>query len=733
MKPNLLAFLLLLTVGVNSTLIPFKNVPGSFRKLKIEGKEKICQKGYQNYTIPNYSSVDSYSTAKGFKDNHGTKLLTGIVFENKVEDLSGILSDVMPYLIFIICAVLVFLTWPIFLLCFCCGCCCFDKNVKSGICGLVFYIIAMSFMGGVIISGIVGFVKAKNFSKSIDGSICSLLNFFDHFIDGDESTSDTKWVGLTNLNLAVTELTQPIKKVQEDTNNGFDKIDKSKLDTNKNDYSSNLDTDIKSGPSEVKYKDEVITTEISKEYQPQNTQGFVVQSKLECAIYIEGPTAFLPEIKDAQSKIKNLNSIETQLNGLAKQVSSMGTTVSKSADSMVQNIVNVKDKAQEVMLFAFEIIFGIFLGIAVILMVILTLYALVNCFLFKIPLHIMWNIVLVICILNFILGAILGILAYITSILSPTMAYFVSPDFIQSPNCPFAAEKPIPDCINTCINGDGNLYNAFDVPSMLSGSDDIDTILDIGNNVTKLVTEMTGHTSSKAIADYKERLTSYEQDLTTLTANSENGNLKNLLTDLNNEGKAKYVLKKEDCGTSSTYENDCKSDVAGKCCVVEECTDSSNEKAKSLANYVKSLKDLITKEKEKMSKLDQKYSTAASEIQTEMSAVNDVISDLMNVVSGYMNGDAGLIKLFNCGFIGKDLIAFMDQLYFKFSGSCKGMAIACGTGAVLSYVGVIMVLRAIYRNGPKARENSKKKVEKDKEYETIHNIDPEKIEISSKK
>ena len=732
MKINLLGFLLALTVGVNSSLISFKNIPGSFRKLKIEGKEKICEKGYQNYTIPNYTSVDSYSTAKGFKDNHGTKLLTGIVFENKVEDLSGIVNDVMPYIIFIICAVLVFLTWPIFLLCFCCGCCCFDKNVKSGVCGLIFYIIAMSFMAGVLISGIVGFAKAKNFSKSIDGSICSLLNFFDHFTDGDESNSDTQWIGLNNLNLAVTALSDPIKKVQSDTNKGFEKINKDTLEANKNEYSTALDENTKNASIEVKYNNEVITTEISKEYQAQNVQGFLVQSKIEYTIYIEGPTTFLPEIKQAQTGISNLSDIETQLNSLASQVSSMGSTVTKSADSMVVNIVNVKDKAQEVMLFAFQIIFGIFLGIAVILMVILTLYALVNCFLFKIPLHIMWNIVLIICILNFILGAILGILAYITSILSPTMAYFVSPEFIQSPNCPFAAEKPIPDCINTCINGDGDLYTAFNVPAMLEGSNNIDTILDIGNNITKLATELQGFNSSKAILNYNNTLKSYEEDLTTLTENSEKGNLKNLLSELNSEGKGKYVLKQEDCAPL-THESQCNNESSGKCYVIDNCTGSSNTKAKSLAEYVKSLRELINKEKEKMANLSTKYEKASKEIQTSIDSVNNVIGDLMKVVSGYMSGDAGLIKMFNCGFIGKDLIAFMDQLYFKFSGSCKGMAIACATGAALSYVGVIMVLRAIYRNGPKARENSKKKTEKNKEYETINNIDPEKIEITAKK
>ena len=89
-----------------------------------------------------------------------------------------------------------------FLCCWCCGCCCFKAKEEAGFCGLVSFIVSVALNAGVLLGAIVGLGYSGKFVSYFNGSSCSLISFFDHALNGDESDTLPKWGGTNNIQIA---------------------------------------------------------------------------------------------------------------------------------------------------------------------------------------------------------------------------------------------------------------------------------------------------------------------------------------------------------------------------------------------------------------------------------------------------------------------------------------------------------------------------------------------------
>lgn len=136
------------------------------------------------------------------------------------------------------------LAWPIFL-CTCCGnCCCFSKNVKPGILGLIYYIIAVTLNAGVIIAAIVGFARSSKFTSSFDGATCSIINFIDHMKNGEEKTEFPKWIGTNNIVSTLNSLSAPIDTIKSDYSSVFNGNDYNSVVSEYTSYKGKIDNNI---------------------------------------------------------------------------------------------------------------------------------------------------------------------------------------------------------------------------------------------------------------------------------------------------------------------------------------------------------------------------------------------------------------------------------------------------------------------------------------------------------
>ena len=76
---------------------------------------------------------------------------------------------------------------------------CFKKDLKAGNCKLVLFSFSLLLYFGNVLSSIFGIIYLNKSKKSIDSSTCSLILFFENFINGEEKNSYPKWSGTNNI------------------------------------------------------------------------------------------------------------------------------------------------------------------------------------------------------------------------------------------------------------------------------------------------------------------------------------------------------------------------------------------------------------------------------------------------------------------------------------------------------------------------------------------------------
>ena len=176
-----------------------------------------------------------------------------------------------------------------------------------------------------------------------------------------------------------------------------------------------------------------------------------------------------------------------------------------------------------------------------------TLYALLKCFIFKLPVHIIWNVVMLICILTLVIGALLGIVSFIFGAVSPVLAYVLEPEFLKT----FGAVGGAETYVDVCLNGDGDLATKMNISATLAPN------IERFNNISRVVETFSSALLNESLV-YKNLLTAvdgYQNDLRTTTTAAIHGdndittllNKINAITDTPACGHDYYVTNEAQC------------------------------------------------------------------------------------------------------------------------------------------------------------------------------------------
>ena len=134
------------------------------------------------------------------------------------------------------------------------------------------------------------------------------------------------------------------------------------------------------------------------------------------------------------SNIANINNLKTTVEGIQSSTA-LGSTLNtyKSTFGSIQSAIvdvgdpaidfKVRDKAFDLFLLSFKILYGVFLALAACLITLISLYVWLRFTILKLPTHIVWNVAMLICFLTLLVGSILGIVSYIFAAISPVMTY----------------------------------------------------------------------------------------------------------------------------------------------------------------------------------------------------------------------------------------------------------------------------------------------------------------------
>ena len=516
------------------------------------------------------------------------------------------------------------------------------------------------------------------------------------------------------------------------------------ITTKRNDYKSKIDN--------IKIYDERKVTGIDGSYiYPLHLQGFKDKNsvdklsiQIEYDYYIATAIDLTANVKDLSSTISSTkNDIVKILDDFQKELNTLEQTVISSGEPLVDNVVLIRDKAFEIFLFAFKILYGIFIGFSVCLMGLLTLYAMVKCFLFKIPVHIIWNVIMLVTILTLFIGAIMGILGFVFGSVSPVLAYLLSPNYLNDPKSIFHSTGQAATYLDTCLNGDGNLAKVFNI----SGS--VAQPLEQFYEVAKKINNITSSLPSQSVANQEilKKLQGYKDNLETITDESYGSNqVSTLIQEINSKTDGgscatSHYYTVKDCKAGYNPQTDFSSNTNDKICYKIQdlpnnfstnysCAD--NERIKKIITYIGNISNSLNQTIDDIKTLKNSSDTVLTDVNIIYKSTGAMALSMTEVVKDALGEDSKLFDMFNCNFLSALLVQFVDQFNNYFAESCKDISLSCMIASFFSYIGVYILLRAMYHYSPDA----KKRALEDKEITTTkpkgEKIETETIHIKSK-
>ena len=85
-----------------------------------------------------------------------------------------------------------------------------------------------------------------------------------------------------------------------------------------------------------------------------------------------------------------------------------------------------------------------------------------------------------------------------------------------------------------------------------------------------------------------------------------------------------------------------------------------------------------------------------------------MVDSIIEMVENAVGSEGDFYDMFRCNYIALDLIDFVNVFNNHFSHSCRDIGISCLCGSFFSYIGVYILLRAMYHYSPQAKKNANK-------------------------
>lgn len=473
--------IILLTILLTGTIVLLKNnlnfspdllenMMGTKRNLQTLDKsefDKVCIQ--ENVDLGFFSNFNAYASTfeqylvnnTNYKDQYNAQLETIIVDK----DTSGVASFVGKifggWIIIAIFAVVTLIAWFFFCGCCCCQCCCCNsQNEEEGICsykGFNFIITVIAGLG-IIVVCVIGFVLSSKVPNNFNQIECSLMKFYVDFRFGDNKTEAPRWPGIPNLITIMTSLKNSLDPIA--ANAATTQYNTATVEAQESNYNNLLNQKWTSNQNKVLRSPNPSTTgevtptiisslgppnqnntvlwEISNEYQEtikkstNELKTFRDKGILIGFIKEEGKNAF-------QSVIDVLNPFNTEI-------------VTFDTD-YIEKFRDVKSQAMKSIRIAFIIFFVVILVCA--LSFILFSFIYVSCKKdgCRYLSYLFCNIIFLITIPIFIIGAVFGLLGTAFILLPSFMKILFSKEGLEA----IISNKQVSDSINSCVNGNGNL------------------------------------------------------------------------------------------------------------------------------------------------------------------------------------------------------------------------------------------------------------------------------------
>ena len=384
--------------------------------------------------------------------------------------------------------------------CSCCCCCCCKKTC----CKCPFFAIVMVFYIVIIIVCIFGLLQSNSIFEGLSDMECSILKFCNEVIEGESKENKPKWIGITNIGHLLDELGRKVGSISSslvtELNEKETQIKEKKEDFEDllEDYSKKIIQDnnaITFMPGK-NYRLDITTKNWYGEFDKVN-QKVEPETSMINAWYNEyseiakNSENFVEDSKDNFDKIMtNNDNINNNLAQVNSQVDKISVSINEVKDSVTDIILKNSDDIDYYGKFGIKIMFSFLMIVDAALALIMVLFCLCTgkscskccccrC-IFKILIHVLWNILALLMILTLFLGAIFTFIGSIGKDMVIVINYFISDENLKK-------EKPAlfgleGSKLETCINGDGDILNDLGI-NKANGMDSFDSLIGIKNKI----------------------------------------------------------------------------------------------------------------------------------------------------------------------------------------------------------------------------------------------------------
>ena len=487
--------------------------------------------------------------------------LRNLLDKETEENIKTYGSRILPPLVFFAFSILSFLGWIICCFCNCCNCCCCCCCKKPG-CKIPFFVFTYIFYALVVAVCIYGLTQTKKIFTGLSNTECSFLKFFDEILFGEEKEARPKWVGIEGVSNILNNLHDQITDMKDAHLEDELDINMDEIDVEKNSFMHSLKTahlDF--------YKDNDPTTPkdgYCKEYQSTdskyvkhegnmvNLQGKYCIDLLalygkyddtkeeeekftgfnrvwyeEISITERETTSSLETARDSFSEIlgEKLNEIESGINSGIDKLEKLRKPFNSVYNEISDSIYDISEMAYYKGELIVKLVFGAlaFLNIALAVLLLLicmcsgqtcTSCCCCRC-LCKFFTHLIWNILALLMIISFLVGATLSLVGRIGGDMMSFVSYVLSEEnFNKNDNAVLLWKLGDgKDILEECIVGNGNLSSVFDLSDITTNFDTIRrTKNDIQGYKQTFNSLATNYTSYHYLRSILEDKTKFKED-----------------------------------------------------------------------------------------------------------------------------------------------------------------------------------------------------------------------------
>ena len=644
------------------------------------------------------------------------------------ENIDKIKTHLAPMIIFVILGVLCIPGWAIFCSCACCQCKCF-KCCKTLKCRTPFFIIVTVTNALFLVICILGLSSVGPLFEDLADVECSVLRFITEILDGESKTVRPKWAGISGLIRIFENTINTIDEMStDDTTLTSTQTKASNYDTAKNTFIVALKDACDYVKGESSYSYTYPSDATTPNYFLDIAYNF--GSQVDGDIFTPGSYAekwvkeaeITDDVTDCYNKLGDVLRIETHeaMTNAQLVLELIGLGIEEIKDEIGKEILKYSKKIDKYGKIILKSIFSVLLIIAITLetfFILLLIFASRKCncpklaSIMKILIHLFWNILAFLVILIFISGGAICLIGKLAKDIFETFSFVISSRNLLSPSPKiFENEYEASECLDICINGNGELAERLGIASDLEKVGDLKTLsegldLMIDSLITKRDTTVHQDYVFEEITNEVNKRFNNQMDYGFIKKGTqETLTLSQALNQLNQ--------KIETCSIDETWSfscnpsSNCNSALnEGSCMNLDTCKNFLRTRyiaANPADSPCQAAEESIGIIERIFSSIVYAHSSNANSINTQATTVNSAYTTFLNsatsALTGYTTkfrpfsviyndyiGNGSILSFINCAFIGKNVKVMLNYLNDSIGNGFISM------GSIFVVIGFIML------------------------------------------